>query len=117
MYFVEEMRKEICAHEIDKNYTLVRRRELNGKKNIMYIWSFKRKRSPYGRILKHKARLCAHVGMQKGGVKYWDTYSPVVNWMSVGAILTLSILRELQTKSVDFFLAYTKAGLNTDIFM
>ena len=31
---------------------------------------------------------------------------PVVNWMSVRATITLIILRELHTKSVDFVLAY-----------
>ena len=39
--FVEAIRKEICSHEIDKYWTLVIRRELNGKKTIISIWSFK----------------------------------------------------------------------------
>ena len=50
--------------------------------------------------------MCNHGGMQKWGVNYWDTYSPVVNWVSVRAMFTLSIFIELHTKSVDFFLAY-----------
>ena len=48
-------------------------------KTIMSIWSFKRKRFPDGRIMKHKARLCAHGEKQIFGVAYWDTYSLVVN--------------------------------------
>ena len=32
-------------------------------------------------------------------------------------MLTLSILREIHTKSVDFVLAYTRADVKTDIFM
>ena len=32
---------------------------------IMSIWSFKRKHFPDGRIMKHKAQLYAHGGMQK----------------------------------------------------
>ena len=52
-----------------------------------------------------------------GEVNYWATYSPVVNLMSISAMLTLSILRELHTKSVDFFLSYTQADVKTDIFM
>ena len=39
--FVEAIRKEICSREIDKYWTLVIRRELNGKKTIISIWSFK----------------------------------------------------------------------------
>ena len=51
------------------------------------------------------------------GVNYWDNYPPVFNWMSIRSMLTLSIIRELQTKSVDFVLAYTKADVKTEIFM
>ena len=43
-------------------------------------------------------------------------YSPVVNWMSVRSMLTLNILRELHTKSVDFSLAYTQDNVKTEIF-
>ena len=52
-----------------------------------------------------------------GGMNYWDTCYPVVNWISVKAILTRSILRELQTKSVYFVLAYTQSDVKTEIFM
>ena len=68
-------------------------------------------------LIKHKSRLCAHVGMPKLGVNYWDTYSPVVNCMSFRAILTQSVLWDIHTKSVDFVLDYTQADVETDIFM
>ena len=55
--------------------------------------------------------------MQQWGVDYWETYSPVVNLVSVGDILTLSIIGELHTKSVDFVLAYTQYDVKTKIFM
>ena len=90
---------------------------MNGKKTIISICYFKINTALDGRIIKHKYRLCAHGGMQQWGVNYWETYSPVVNCISVRAMITLSILRELHTKSVDFFLAYTKADVKTEIFM
>ena len=37
--------------------------------------------------------------------------------MSVRAMVTLIILRELHTKSVDFFLVYTQADVKTYILM
>ena len=114
---MEKTRKKIGAHEIDKNCTLVRRRELNGKKNIMSIWKFNRKRTRYMRLIKHKARLCSHGGMQQWGVNYWKTYYLVVNWMSIRDMITLSITIELHTKSVGFVLAYTQSDVKTDIFM
>ena len=48
----------------------------------------------------HKSHLCNHGGMQQWGVNYWNTYSPVVNRVSVRAMLTLRILIELHIKSV-----------------
>ena len=59
----------------------------------MYIWSVNINRDPYGRLIKHKSHMCSHGGMQQLGVDYLDTYSPVVNWMSVRSVLTLIILR------------------------
>ena len=61
--------------------------------------------------------MCTHGDMQQWGVNYWETYSPVVNCMSVRAILVLSIPIELHTNSVYFVLAYTQADVKTDIFM
>ena len=37
MEYLEKTSKEISAHENDKHWNLVRRRELNGNKSIMYI--------------------------------------------------------------------------------
>ena len=57
------MKKGISAHEYDNHWTPVRRKELNSKKTIMSIWSFKRKRDPGDRLVKHKARMCTCGGM------------------------------------------------------
>ena len=115
--FVEATRKEIGAHENYRHWTLVRRRELYGKKTTISIWYFKRKRAPDGILVKHKSRLCSHGGMRQWGLNNRETYSPVVNCMSIRAMLTLTIIRELHTKSVDFVLAYTQADVKSEIFM
>ena len=57
----------------------------------------------------HKACLCVRGVMRQWRLNYCDTYSPVVNCMSVIAMLTLIITRELHTKSLDFVLADTQA--------
>jgi hypothetical protein len=56
----------------------------------MSIWSFKRKQYPDGTLNKHKARLCAHGGMQAQGQNYWETYAPVVNWVSICILLAVA---------------------------
>jgi Reverse transcriptase (RNA-dependent DNA polymerase). len=116
--FIQDMLKEIGDHKSRGHWTMIQRGDMPiNAKTILSIWSFKRKRHPDGRLNKHKARICAHGGMQKWGVDYWETYSPVVNWISVRALLTISKIHNLPTKSIDFFLAFPQAELDMDVFM
>ena len=83
-------RKEIADHEKQSYWSILTRSTLpKSAKPIKVIWPFKRKRKPDGELLKQKARLCAHGGMQRWGNNYWDTYSPVVNRLSVCLILAI----------------------------
>ena len=67
--FIHAMIKEADDHESRDQWDVVPRWEKPPDvKAILAIWAFKRKRFPDGRINKHKARLCAHGGMQKYGV-------------------------------------------------
>ena len=95
--FVEAMEKEIEDHENHDHWTLVLRSTLpQTAKTIKAIWSFKRKRFPDGRLLKHKARICAHGGMQQWGENNWETYSPVVNMLSVKLLLVIAKIHGLE---------------------
>ena len=85
------MMKETGDHESKGHWEVVHRSEKpSDVKTILAIWAFKRKRYPDGRIWKHKARLCAHGGMQTHGVNYWDTYAPTVNWISIRFLLIVA---------------------------
>ena len=84
---------------------------------IMSIWSFKHKRFPDSRIQKHKSRLCAHGGMQTWGENYWETYDPVVHWLSVRTLLIVSMLNDLEARSIDFTLAFPQADLDVYMYM
>lgn len=116
--FILAMMKEVQDHENRSHWHLVPRSSLpTDKKTILSIWSFKRKRFPDGRIMKYKARLCAHGGMQQWGVDYWETYAPVVNWLCVRALLILSVIHGYHSRSIDFVLAFPQAKLEEDVFM
>ena len=116
--FVEAMLVETAVHEKRKHWSKMLRKDMpSGSKTILSIWSFKRKRTPDGQISKYKARLCAHGGMQSWGVDYWETYAPVVSWMSVRFILTVAKIHNLDTKVIDFVLAFPQAKLDVDVFM
>jgi hypothetical protein len=78
-------------------WQLQRHSDLGNIQTIKAIWSFKCKRAPDGTVIKHKARLCAHGGMQVEGVHFWDNYSPVVQMNTVCLMLTLSLLLGLKS--------------------
>jgi hypothetical protein len=88
-----------------------------GTKTIMSIWTFKRKRFPSGILNKHKARICAHGGMQTWGQNYWETYAPVVNWASVRLLLCIAKIHKLPSKGIDFVLAFPQADLEVPVYM
>ena len=55
--------------------------------------------------------------MQRWDIDFWETYAPVVNWISVWLLLILAIIHVLDTKSTDFVLAFPQAKLEIDVFM
>jgi hypothetical protein len=115
--FIKAMVKELEDHHHRGHWSVVRRNQIGKAKTIKTIWSFKRKRRPDGSIIKHKARLCAHGGMQVHGDTFWDTYAPVVNWASVRLMLIFSEIHKLHTRSIDFTLAFPQADVKVDIYM
>ena len=83
----------------------------------MAICSFKGKRYPNGILNKHKAGLCAHSGQQTWGQDYLDTYAPVVTWVSVLLLLIVAKIHKLDSKSIDFFLAFPQEDLLIPVYM
>jgi hypothetical protein len=55
--------------------------------------------------------------MQQWCVSYWETYSPMVNMLMVRLLLALCNIHGLESKSIDFILAFPQAYLNADIWM
>ena len=55
--------------------------------------------------------------MQQWGNSYWETYSPVVNMLSVHIILAIAKLHNLGSKAIYFVHAFPQADLEEDIWM
>ena len=51
------------------------------------------------------------------GENYWETYSPVVNMLTVRLLLLICKIHGLHSKSIDFVLAFPQADLEEDIWM
>ena len=91
--FKAAMKKEVNdLYKADVFEVIPLKDKLKEYKLIRFIWSFRRKRSLIGLLIKHKARLCIHVGMQEKGVNYFNTFVPVANWNTVRFLLTQSIM-------------------------
>ena len=63
--------------------------------------------------MKHKPHLCAHGSMQKWGIDYWETYAPIVSWITVRSLLAHSHVHSLHSISIDFSLAFPQVTLDT----
>ena len=117
--------KEVEAHEAINHWTIMNNIEVNNKhknkdgklKTILSIWYFKPKIFSYGRLLKHKSRLCAHGVMQQWVVNYWGTYAPVVNQIILRSLIAIAGIYEFPSISIDFVLAFIQADLDLDLFV
>lgn len=112
--FLRAMLIEVADHT-RRGYWVLRRRDSTGDiKPIRTVWSFKRKRAPDGRLLKHKARLCVNGASQVYGVNYC---APVVSWLAVRLMFILGVLEGWYSESIDFTLAFPQAEVECPMFV
>jgi Reverse transcriptase (RNA-dependent DNA polymerase) len=114
--FQVAMTKEVDDHTAKNHWKLVSRDQVpSGVKVLPAVWAMKRKRRISTReIYKWKARLNIGGHMQKHGVHYWETYSPVVRWTTIRLCLVLSLINGWSTRQLDFVQAYPQAKVSTD---
>jgi len=96
--FVEVMEKEMDNHIKRKHWTYCKRDNVLFSSILRSTWTFKIKRNrSTGDIIKFKARFCADGRTQQQGINFYETYAPVVKWLSVCTMLTISILHNLKS--------------------
>ena len=67
------------------------------RENILKsTWDFKKKRHPDGSLKKYKARLFVRGDQQIEGVDVFETYAPVVSWITVRLLLVISIILQFK---------------------
>jgi len=86
-------------------------------KVVSGVWAFKRKRFPDGKVRKLKAGFCARGFEQVEGKDYFETFAPVVQWLTVRLILVLTIIMGLENKQIDYTAAFIQAPIDTDVYM
>ena len=117
--FVETVGTELDGHEKMGNYEPVPLNQVpKGTKLIDMVWPMRHiRRIKMQEVYKWKARLNMHGGQQEHGIHYWDTYAPVVTWQTVCLFLILSILLGLQSRQLDFVMAYPQAPAEMPLYM
>ena len=88
-----------------------------GENVLQSTWAFKRKRYPDGTLKKYKARFCVRGDQKIEGVDVFDTYAPVVSWITVRLLLVLSIIFNMHTQQVDYTNAFCQAPLEQTVFV
>jgi hypothetical protein len=58
-----------------------------------------------------------HGGQQQFEINYYETFPPVVTWISLRTLLTLSLLNNWHTRQINFILAYPQAPIEFDMYM
>lgn len=89
----------------------------DGQKVIDNRWVFKLKQNPDGSIDRYKARLVVRGFTQEYGIDYRETFSPVVRFTSVRAILALAASKRMKLKQFDVKTAFLNGELEEDVFM
>ena len=91
----------------------------SGKNIVGSKWVFRIKRNSDSTIEKYKARLVACGFMQKLGMDYFNTFSPVARLASFCMILAIAVCNDWEIHTFDFNGAYLNGELNVnkDIFM
>ena len=84
---------------------------------IKSTWAFKIKRFPNGLLRKLKARFCVRGNMQIEGVNYFDTFAPMVQWITIRTLLILSVQLNLCTAQVDYTAAFPQAKLDDEVYV
>ena len=89
----------------------------SGRKPIGCKWVFKAKRDKNGKVERFKARLVAKGYAQKYGINYEETFSPVVRFSSIRALLAFAVQNDMLIHQMDVVTAFLNGNLKEEIYM
>ena len=87
------------------------------RKVVQNKWIYKIKYKPNGDIDKFKARLVAKGFIQKRGLDFTETYSPVIRYDSIRAIFATAAARNMHLRQFNIGIAFLNGDLLEEIYM
>ena len=82
-------------------------------KHVGYKWVFVRTWNEMNEITRYKARLVAQDFLQKLGIDYKETYSPVMHTTTFRYLIRLAVSQNLEMRRMDVVTAYLYVDLDT----
>ena len=58
-----------------------------------------------------------YVGNQTFGKKYFDSYTPVVTWLSIRILFLCDIVLNCRLREVDFIIEYSQDSIESDMYL
>ena len=89
----------------------------NGREPIGSKWVFKVKPSSDGKLERFKARLVAKGYAKKYGIDYDETFSSVVKFSSLRALIAFAVQNNMLLHQMDVVTAFLNGNLEEDIYM
>ena len=87
------------------------------RRPISCKWVFKVKHDETWKVERFKGRLVAKGFLQKYGIDYDETFSPVVRFSSIRALLAVGISRKMLIHQMDVVTAFLNGTLDKEIYM
>ena len=110
-HWMQAIQKELSSIENHKVYEVVDKASAIGQTILDLRWVFTIK--PGGL---HKARLVAKGFRQKGGIDYYDTYSPVIDIDSLRILLVYGYINNYNMLQLDVKTAFLYGNLDEEIY-
>nr|GEZ94879.1 putative RNA-directed DNA polymerase [Tanacetum cinerariifolium] len=86
-------------------------------KPVGYRWIFVQKRNEKNEVTRYKARLIAQGFSQRPGIDYEETYSPVMDAITLKYLISLTVSKNLEMYLMDVVTAYLYGSIDNDIYM
>ena len=84
---------------------------------VGYKWVFVRKHNEKNEIIRYKALLVAQRFLQRTGINYEETYSPVIDAITFRFFISLVVTKNLDMCLMDVITAYLYGSLDNDIYI